>query len=111
MRRALKGIVPEMVLERKRKAFISRGPLANLRNARIEIENLFSGSLLAEEHLIDRDIFLEEFHQEDDGRKQWTGHLTRTISIELWLNGFRAKLARRSPNSVGRESAIRNLPP
>ena len=99
-----------MVLERKRKAFISRGPLANLRNARSEIENLFSGSLLAEEHLIDRDIFLKEFHQEVDGRKQWTGHLTRTISMELWLRGLSAQLASLHPTTTGRESATRNLP-
>jgi asparagine synthase (glutamine-hydrolysing) len=110
MRRALKGIVPEMVLERKRKAFISRGPLANLRNARSEIEGLFTGSLLTDEHLIDRNIFLEEFHQEVDGRKQWTGHLTRTISMELWLKGLRAQLASLRPITVGRESATRNLP-
>jgi asparagine synthase (glutamine-hydrolysing) len=93
MRRALKGIVPEMILERKRKAFISRGPLANLRSAQSEIEDLFSGSLLAEEHLIDRDIFLEEFRHEVNGGKTWTGHLIRTISMELWLKSLNAQLA------------------
>jgi len=110
MRRALKGIVPEMLLERKRKAFISRGPLANLRSTQREIDGLFSDSLLAEENLIDRDIFLEEFHQEVDGRQQWTGHLTRTIGMELWLRSLRAQLASLHPEIGGKESKPRNLP-
>jgi asparagine synthase (glutamine-hydrolysing) len=93
MRRALKGIVPIEVLERKRKACISRGPLFVLRNAHQKIEELFSDSFCADCGLIDRDKFLRAFRSGIRGDLKWIGQLTRTIGLELWLHSIKGSLS------------------
>ena len=95
MRRALRGIVPEQVMERRRKAVVSRAPLVHLRSARHVIEVLFSHSVAASYGLIDRDEFLRAFRAELGGDLKWLGHLMRTIEIELWLQSSS------SPQSLG----------
>jgi asparagine synthase (glutamine-hydrolysing) len=93
MRRALKTIVPTEILERKRKAYISRGPIADLRTAQHDIEDLFSNSLAASHGLVDRDQFLKAFQTELTGEAKWIIHLIRTIKVELWLRGLAAQHA------------------
>ena len=101
MRRALGSVVPTPILERKRKAYISRGPIADLRSARQDIEELFSDSLAASYGLLDREQFLEAFHNELTGETKWIAHLTRAIKVELWLRSLavqHAKLTLTSPD-------------
>jgi asparagine synthase (glutamine-hydrolysing) len=88
MRRALNGIVPTEILERKRKAFISHGPITDLRNSQEKIRNLFSNPLVADCGLIDRDKFLHAFHEGLAGDLKWVAHLSKTIEMELWLRGL-----------------------
>lgn len=57
MRRALVGIVPEVVLNRPRKSFIARRPLANLRSARSEFNGILKGSWLVDDELITKSAF------------------------------------------------------
>jgi asparagine synthase (glutamine-hydrolysing) len=52
MRRALAGVVPEEILGRRRKAFISRSPLIAFRRARQEIRNLLTDSIVVRDHLL-----------------------------------------------------------
>ena len=47
MRRALKGIVPDLILERRRKAYVSRRPLALFRESSKGVEELFASPYLA----------------------------------------------------------------
>jgi asparagine synthase (glutamine-hydrolysing) len=91
MRRALRTVVPTTILERKRKAYISRGPLANLRAARQDIEGLFSDSVAAGYGLLDRDQFIEAFQAELAGEPKWIAHLTCAIKVELWLRNLAAQ--------------------
>jgi asparagine synthase (glutamine-hydrolysing) len=88
MRRALKEIVPTEILERKRKAFISRGPIAHLRDSQPQVFDLFANPLLAAYGFIDRDKFLRAFQAELAGGLKWVGHLTKAISLELWLRSL-----------------------
>jgi asparagine synthase (glutamine-hydrolysing) len=90
MRRALKEIVPVEILERKRKGYLSHGPLSNLRNAQKEIEDLFSNPLTADVDLINRLGFLVAFHAELAGELKWIGPLMKTIGMELWLRSLKA---------------------
>jgi asparagine synthase (glutamine-hydrolysing) len=53
MRRALAGIVPQEVLQRKRKAFVIRGPLAALAANHANVEAMTSGMLCASLGVID----------------------------------------------------------
>jgi asparagine synthase (glutamine-hydrolysing) len=91
MRRALKDIVPPAILERKRKAYISRGPIASLRAAQQDIEDLFSDSLACSLGLVDKDQFLSAFRAELTDEAKWIAHLTRAISVELWLRSLAAQ--------------------
>jgi asparagine synthase (glutamine-hydrolysing) len=86
MRRALREIVPQEVLERKRKAYVSRGPITQLRNNHSKIEKLFSTSLLADLGLIDPDKFIKWLRIEIAGGPTWIGHLRRAVEMELWLH-------------------------
>jgi asparagine synthase (glutamine-hydrolysing) len=90
MRRALRGIVPQELLERKRKAYRSRSSVAELRSAQRKIEAMFSLPLSAELGLIDQDRFLKAFRAELQGDMKWIGALTKTIGIELWLRSLKA---------------------
>jgi len=101
MRRALKGIVPDEILERKRKAYMSHGPIVGLRNAQQKIRDLFASPLSADYGLIDRDRFLLAFENELTGNLQNMGEVARTISVELWLRSLRASNLRfHVPSSV-----------
>jgi asparagine synthase (glutamine-hydrolysing) len=91
MRRALREIVPEIILERKRKAYISHGPLAQLRGSHQKIEALFSAPLSSKWGLIDQRKFLTAFRLELAGELKWVGHLTKTIGVELWLRSLDAQ--------------------
>jgi asparagine synthase (glutamine-hydrolysing) len=96
MRRALKGIVPTELLERKRKAFISRAPLSNLRDYQKLIEDLFSGSELAKGGFIYEETFKDELRNALAGQVTWISHLHQTISLELWLRSLFAYTLRRT---------------
>jgi asparagine synthase (glutamine-hydrolysing) len=103
MRRALRTIVPTEILERKRKAYISRGPIANLRAAKQDIDELFSDSLASRYGLVDKDQFLKAFHTELAGETMWIAHLTRAIKAELWLRSLvvqQASLAFAGPDDL-----------
>jgi asparagine synthase (glutamine-hydrolysing) len=97
MRRALQGIVPTEVLERRRKAFVSRGPISRIRAAQHKIEHLFAESLVASCGLIDREAFLLALHTEPLGDMKCLRNVTNTIEAELWLRGRKEqRLASRS---------------
>jgi asparagine synthase (glutamine-hydrolysing) len=73
MRRALAGIVPEEILERKRKGFIARQPLAVLQNSSTAIRMLFADPLAAANGWVD----LKELQRSVE-------RITSGHDIELW---------------------------
>ena len=85
MRRALKGIIPDQIVERRRKAFVSHGPITHLRGSQQKIETVLGDSQLAQRGLIDASECIEALRREIAGEVKWVGHLTRTIEAEMWL--------------------------
>jgi len=86
MRNALKGIVPEEVLERKQKGVVVRTPLIALEQRRRSLSTLFSQSLLGEMQYIDSKRFLEIVDSALVGDElAWLSNIARTIYLELWL--------------------------
>jgi asparagine synthase (glutamine-hydrolysing) len=89
MRRALVGVVPDQVLNRKRKAFVARGPLAGLSTRWTDIveltENMVSSSL----GFIDGNCFLEILEKARHGQDVPIIALMRTLDLELWLRHLR----------------------
>jgi asparagine synthase (glutamine-hydrolysing) len=86
MRRALKGIVPEEILQRRRKAFLIRGPLALIRRDREQIEALITNSLAAAFGFIEPALFTSALDEVTAGNSPlWWPSILRTIAIEIWL--------------------------
>ena len=86
MRRALRNIVPFEVLERKRKAYIERGPAVVLGENKSKLLTLMSTSRLKERGYINQDGLEPAIAAFDApsgaGREH---HLMRAIQFELWL--------------------------
>lgn len=101
MRRALKDIVPTEILERRRKAFLIRGPLAWMQANRERIEAMFADSLAAECGFIDPKALRSSLELTVRGvDPKWRRALMKSIALELWLksrNGRRLP-ARRNEN-------------
>jgi asparagine synthase (glutamine-hydrolysing) len=85
MRRALVGIVPAELLNRRRKAFVARGPMAAISTAwtrLVEIsQDMISGSL----GIVDPRGFAEALQKTRHGKETPVVTLMRTLVIELWL--------------------------
>jgi asparagine synthase (glutamine-hydrolysing) len=88
MRRALKGVVPGAILERRRKAYLARGPIVEMRESKDKINLLLRDSILGDRGMIEPDLLLTGLDRALRGEdSKWTLALLRAISLELWLRG------------------------
>jgi asparagine synthase (glutamine-hydrolysing) len=85
MRRALRGIVPEAILERRRKAFQLRASLNAFRRSEAQLSRLWDRPLLGDLGFIAVDSLKREFKRCVSGDAEWNQALMRTIAYELWL--------------------------
>lgn len=85
MRRALAGIVPAEILDRKRKAYVSRRPLVDLEAAFPRIEMLFQNSILASQGWLDRNASLEALSRAKHGQLESIVPILALLQMELWL--------------------------
>lgn len=86
MRRAMAGLVPVEIIERRRKAFMARGPLTAIRESQSKLETLLRRSLIARAGFVDPDILLGALERtaEGTGSQPWPAIL-RAVTFELWL--------------------------
>ena len=98
MRRALRGIVPEEILERKRKAYQVRGPLLAFQRNRGHIEKLLADSLLVQGQVVHAEALRSALDDACAGSSLYAPALIRTIALELWL---RSSDLGRLPGHVG----------
>lgn len=93
MRRALSDCVPASILERRRKAYVARGP--RLAISRMDRElNDSGGPMAAEEFQIaDTRKFREAIRSSSDGGNVPFVLLVRTIGLERWLRTLLARQA------------------
>ena len=91
MRRALAGIVPDEVLNRRRKAFAARTPTFSILaewNRLMEIsQQMVSGDL----GLVDANVFHEQVRRARDGQEIPVVPLMRTLRLEFWLRGLQRR--------------------
>ena len=86
MRRALRNIVPIEILERRRKAFLSRGPIASLQEAEEKIKALFDDSIAAALGFVDIAQIRLALDLTIRGKtSKWSSSIMRLIAFELWL--------------------------
>lgn len=85
MRRALTGIVPDEILNRRRKAYVARSPLIAISNEwdclRRVCEQLLSGSL----GVVNSEAFAHALERARVGHEIPVVIVKRTLCIELWL--------------------------
>jgi asparagine synthase (glutamine-hydrolysing) len=89
MRRALLDIVPQEILERKRKAFQLHAPLATLQRSHESLRRLFADSALVQAGFIEADPLKRELDAVHAGNTRHWHALIQTIALELWLQSNR----------------------
>jgi len=85
MRRALINTVPYELLNRKRKAFVARGPIVHIAAEWPHLLELSKNLLLSSLGIVDSLHFVEALQRTRQGADVPVIPLMRTLGIELWL--------------------------
>jgi asparagine synthase (glutamine-hydrolysing) len=85
VRRALRGIVPDMVLDRKRKAFAVTSELKAISLDWTRISELVEDMSLASRGVIDPKVLLQTLEEARRGEEVPLLSLTRTLRLEWWM--------------------------
>jgi asparagine synthase (glutamine-hydrolysing) len=101
MRRALAGVVPDEVLNRKRKAFGFRGPLIGTSTEWGDPLDLQRHMLTDVLGIVDAPIFCAAVQMAHQGLEVPVVPVLRTFSLEFWLKGLR---------NFGIEARVTRLP-
>jgi len=90
MRRALVGIVPDELLNRKRKAYITRGPLADISADWTRYVDLTQHMVSTSLGIVDTGLFYQSLARARSGQPVELVPVLRAISIEMWLRSLGA---------------------
>ena len=90
MRRALVGIVPDELLNRKRKAFVARGPMASIGAHWTDLLELTQHLLAGELGIVDSARFAEALRKGRERQEVALVTLLRTLIVEDWLRNLQA---------------------
>jgi len=88
MRRALIGIVPDELLNRKRKAFVARGPMVGIAAGWPRLLELGQQIFISSIGIADSTRFVEALQRTQQGVEVPIVQLMRTLGIELWLRNL-----------------------
>ena len=88
MRRALAGIVPDELLNRKRKAFVARAPLAAISAEWTYFTEVTQNMVSSSLGIVDAKIFSEALQKARHGQEVPVLLLMRTLGIESWLKNL-----------------------
>ena len=102
MRRALRGIVPEAVLERKRKAYVVRAPLISFHAEAARIREWTTDMVCCDIGAVDLKHFQQELAAASRGDDSHLWRLSRTLALESWLRDARVQSGLRLPIKYGR---------
>ena len=91
MRRALRGIVPEAVLERKRKAFVVRAPIRAIQMQSQELREWTKDMLSSDIGVIDLKAFQRTLAAACRGDEPHLWRIRRTLALESWLRDLRVQ--------------------
>jgi asparagine synthase (glutamine-hydrolysing) len=85
MRRSLSGIVPAAVLDRKRKASITRAPFISVAAEWARLTSITESMHCDSFGIVDQDLYRKALRSVRDGQDEMTVPLLRCIGLELWL--------------------------
>ena len=91
MRRSLVGIVPEEILDRKRKAYVTRSPRLAISNNWAELKEISEDMVCRSLGIVDSVAFLEALEKARIGDDVPLVPLLRTLTIEHWLRSLKTK--------------------
>ena len=91
MRRALIGIVPDELLNRKRKAFVNRGPRVGIAAESPYLLELGQHLLMSSLGIVESSRFVEALQRIRQGADVAIIPLMRTLGIDLWLRSLTAR--------------------
>ena len=91
MRRALVGIVPDGVLNRKRKAFVSRSPLNSIVKEWDFLVGLSQDMISTSLGIVRPEIWCETLEKAMQGREIPVVLVLHTLSVESWLRNIRER--------------------
>jgi len=89
MRRALAGIVPDEILNRKRKAYASRAPVFAISKQWPALIELAHQMVSASLGIVDRDALWGSIEKAKKGYEIPIVFLARTLAVECWLESLR----------------------
>jgi asparagine synthase (glutamine-hydrolysing) len=90
MRRALRGIVPGEILNRKRKASVTRAPLRMVSDAWDRMLDLSTAMVTGSLGIVDSLAFREALEKARTGRSIPFVSMMRTLEVESWLRNVQA---------------------
>lgn len=99
MRRALAGIVPDKVLNRKRKAFVVRGAIAAVSREWATLAEMSQHMTVASMGIVDGSRFNDFLKKARQGQEIPVVTMMRTLTIEGWLNNLKDKTRHDLPMS------------
>jgi asparagine synthase (glutamine-hydrolysing) len=85
MRRALVGIVPDELLNRKRKAYVARRPMAEIATEWTRYADIANHMVSSSLGIVEVEKFLEALQKARHGKATRVVILLRTLGIETWL--------------------------
>jgi asparagine synthase (glutamine-hydrolysing) len=85
MRRALAGIVPAEILERRRKAYVNRGPRVAIAKEWPSLCSLSQNMVAAQLGIVDESSFRDALAKIQNSDQVPMIRLMRTVSLEAWL--------------------------
>jgi hypothetical protein len=89
MRRALFGVVPDELLNRKRKAYVVRATLNAISDNWAGLAELTQHMVAAALGIVDANVFSEAMQKARHGEEVPTVIIKRTLGIESWLQNLR----------------------
>jgi len=88
MKRSLAKVVPEQILQRRRKAYVSRSPVKAMQELWPIMQDMFRPSLCGIRGIIDDVAFVAAMERAFCGETDWLSGLIATVKLEQWLRGM-----------------------
>ena len=88
MRRALVGIVPDELLNRKRKAFVARGPRVAISTYWASLIDISRQMVTSSLGIVDTRAYCDALQQARNGQDVPIIPMMRTITVEMWLRSL-----------------------
>jgi asparagine synthase (glutamine-hydrolysing) len=110
MRRALAGMVPDEILNRKRKAFVSRGPVAAVSADWLRMVDETQHMATAALGMVNQKSFLRSLDDARHGRTIHVVYMVRTLAMEAWLRHLSQWAVAGMPASTRLDQALQHAP-